>query len=293
MKKTMFCLVLLCVGISCLAEDTIERINRVLRTVDSKEVLVVAHRGDWRNAPENSIYAIELAIEMGVDIVEVDVQRTKDGKLVLMHDVTLDRTTSGKGRVADYTLEELKQFKLRSGTSMVLHHDIPTFEECMLAARGKIMVNIDKGYDYLDEIMPILERTGTTRQAIMKATQLPSDIAKAHPGIFEKIYFMPMMYVDKASYLDDVLRMSAKVPIHAVELIAKSPQEAEPYVRKLAKHGIKSWLNALGSVDAMSVDYGKPDAGFGVMVEKGISIIQTDRPRELIQYLKQRKLSLH
>ena len=62
-------------------------------------MLVVAHRGNWRSAPENSTAAIDSAIAMKVDIVEIDIQKTKDGQLILMHDNTLDRTTTGKGSI--------------------------------------------------------------------------------------------------------------------------------------------------------------------------------------------------
>ncbi|MGO3307535.1 MAG: glycerophosphodiester phosphodiesterase family protein, partial [Sphingobacterium sp.] len=68
---------------------------------NSDKVFVVAHRADWRNFPENSIGAIRSAIAMGVDVLELDVQRSKDGVLVLMHDATVNRTTSGKGKVAE------------------------------------------------------------------------------------------------------------------------------------------------------------------------------------------------
>ncbi|MGN5956356.1 glycerophosphodiester phosphodiesterase family protein [Sphingobacterium lactis] len=77
--------------------------NKLLNR-DVSSVLVVAHRGDWRNASENSLKAIDYAIDMGVDIIELDVQRTFDRKFILMHDKTLDRTTTGKGVVAKVTL---------------------------------------------------------------------------------------------------------------------------------------------------------------------------------------------
>lgn len=64
---------------------------------DSKDVLVVSHRGDWRNACENSVEAVRNASRMGVDIVEIDLGRTKDGELIVMHDDKVDRTTTGKG----------------------------------------------------------------------------------------------------------------------------------------------------------------------------------------------------
>jgi hypothetical protein len=65
----------------------------------SSRVLVVAHRTCWRNAPENTLQAIEHCIKVGVDMVEIDVRKTKDGELVVIHDETLDRTTNGAGLV--------------------------------------------------------------------------------------------------------------------------------------------------------------------------------------------------
>lgn len=76
-----------------------------MRTPDSHTpVRVACHRGDWRNYVENTLEAVESCIDMGADIVEVDVWRTKDGHLILMHDETLDRTSNGYGLIADHTL---------------------------------------------------------------------------------------------------------------------------------------------------------------------------------------------
>src|SRR5690606_37942779 len=71
----------------------VDKVRRALIERDESTVLVVSHRGEWRQAPENSLKAMELAIEAGADIVEIDVAKTKDGHLVLMHDKTINRTT--------------------------------------------------------------------------------------------------------------------------------------------------------------------------------------------------------
>ena len=71
--------------------------------------LSVAHRGDSIAYPENTLEAYRKAIELGVDMIECDVNITRDGKLVMMHDVTLDRTTSGSGRVSAATWDEIQQ----------------------------------------------------------------------------------------------------------------------------------------------------------------------------------------
>lgn len=74
---------------------------------------VWAHRGASGYAPENTLEAFTLAASMGADGVELDVQLTKDGKLVVAHDEWIDRVSNGSGRIADYTLEELKNCNLR------------------------------------------------------------------------------------------------------------------------------------------------------------------------------------
>lgn len=73
--------------------------------------MVVSHRGDWRNWPENSIPAIESVIGMGVDIMELDLKLTKDSVLVLCHDKTIDRTTNGRGRVCDITYDSIRALR--------------------------------------------------------------------------------------------------------------------------------------------------------------------------------------
>ena len=87
------------------AKEPVTRFREKLFDNKSKYVTVVAHRGDWRNSPENSIQAFKSCIEMGVDMIEIDVRITKDNELVIIHDATVDRTTNGKGKVADLTLE--------------------------------------------------------------------------------------------------------------------------------------------------------------------------------------------
>ncbi len=81
-----------------------ERIRRTILNPDTATVIVTSHRADWRNFPENSIEGIESAIAMDADIVELDVKPVADGTLIIMHDHTLDRTTTGTGKVADATM---------------------------------------------------------------------------------------------------------------------------------------------------------------------------------------------
>lgn len=76
---------------------------------------MASHRGDWRNYPENSLAAMNSAINMGVDIIELDLALTKDSVLVVCHDRTLDRTTTGKGKISDMPLDSIRTLRLKTG----------------------------------------------------------------------------------------------------------------------------------------------------------------------------------
>ena len=80
---------------------SLDSIVNLYKNPSDQYVMVIAHRADWRNFPENSIEAIRSAIKLGVDMVEIDIRRTKDGHLILMNDETIDRTTNGSGKVSE------------------------------------------------------------------------------------------------------------------------------------------------------------------------------------------------
>ena len=113
MKKYHLLFYLILLNLTVTANNRTEALLSILKSNKPDYIFVVAHRGDWRHAPENSIAAIKSAISIGADMVEIDIQKTKDGDFVLMHDNSIDRTTNGKGYINNYTVKELKNFKLR------------------------------------------------------------------------------------------------------------------------------------------------------------------------------------
>ncbi len=95
-----------------------------------QRVLRIGHRGAAGHAPENTLAAIQKGIALGVDFVEIDVRRTADGVLVVLHDETVNRTTNGKGWVDRLSLQEVKKFNAGNG------EHIPTLEEVLKVAAG-------------------------------------------------------------------------------------------------------------------------------------------------------------
>lgn len=166
--------------------------------------MVAAHRGDWRNYPENSIPAIQSAIEIGVDIVEIDVQRTKDSIFILMHDTTLDRTTNATGKVSDYTYDELKKYILRHAHGGFSEEPIPTLKEALLEVKGSVLIDLDKVYKYIDRIVPLLEETGTLKQALFPGN---SDVSKVKYPVLKNpsnVTYSPVISEHVEEYIEKV-----------------------------------------------------------------------------------------
>ena len=107
----------------------------------NRQISVVAHRGGALEAPEESLFAYKKNVEAGIDELDIDLQMTKDGEVILLHDTTLDRTTNGKGYAKDYTLSQLKHLDAGyywspdNGASYPFRGKaitIPTFEEFLI-----------------------------------------------------------------------------------------------------------------------------------------------------------------
>lgn len=298
MKTRNIFLFLFLINISTLAiaQDRALEIRNKLLTRDHSSVLVTAHRGDWRYAPENSLPAIDNAIKMGVDIVELDVQRTKDGHYILMHDKTLDRTTTGSGLVSEWTLDSIQTLNLKNGCNIKTKEKVPTLEEALLHAKGKVMINLDKADRFFDEIYALLKKTGTTKQIIMKGNKSAEEVLNQFENYLQDVIYMPIVHLyreDAEKQIDTFIRELNPV---AFELLYRDDSETLPLKMKDKLFG-KSliWYNTLwdtmagGHDDDMSlVD---PDKGYGYLIDKlGARIIQTDRPGYLLDYLRKRGL---
>ncbi|PST83695.1 glycerophosphodiester phosphodiesterase [Pedobacter yulinensis] len=260
----------------------------------ASQPLVCAHRGDWRNTPENSIQALRNCVAMGVDIMELDLKKTKDGHLIVMHDKTIDRTVKGKGKPEDLTFAEIKAMWLRNGTGHATTHRVPGFEEMMAEAKDKIIVNIDKGYEYFDDVIAVLRKTGTMHQAILSVTKnLPYDsVLKAHPGIPAELVLMPV--IDLADHEAAAMLQSYKVRKNVVYQFDFKDDHSPLLARvgELRKQRYGVWFNSIwpelsgGHHDDLAVEGNQPDQAWGWMKRMNVSVIQTDRPAALLQYFK-------
>jgi len=143
--------------------------------------VVIAHRGASEIAPENTLAALRVAAKLGVAAVEFDVHASRDGHIVLMHDHTLQRTTTGKGRVARHRLSQLRNLDAGSWFEPRFSGEpIPTLHEA-LGAIGTTMVaciEIKSGTVALPKVAEALKSTGTHERAIIFSF-LPKQIQRS------------------------------------------------------------------------------------------------------------------
>ncbi len=275
------------------------KIVEEIRNPKSKNVLVVCHRGDWRNFPENSIPAIESVIEMGADVVELDIQLTKDSVLVLMHDGTIDRCTTGKGRVADLTYEELQKFYMKTahGTRCSLDLKVPTLREALEACKDRIVINIDKGYNHYGLVLALAEEMGMTEQILIKGSSSLASIREKMAANEQNLLYMPIITPTNAKSMALFEEYIADdEPQLAYEICwGEYTPEVESAMQRLIADGSKLWVNSLWNslCGGLSDDVAwvtSADEVYGKLVDMGATMIQTDRPEYLLEYLRERGL---
>lgn len=151
-----------------------------------------AHRGFTIDTPENTLASIQSAKKNNFDLVEIDVQKTKDNQLVLMHDDTVDRTTNGKGAVKDKTLAELKNLNINmQGYPNVAQQKIPTFDQAVsLIAKEGLGVNVDgskmdfSNKENLDMVVSILKKNNVYSKSFFVLDEPARSIAlKEYPDM--------------------------------------------------------------------------------------------------------------
>ncbi|MGN0006729.1 MAG: glycerophosphodiester phosphodiesterase family protein [Alistipes sp.] len=302
MKRLLTLSLCLAAAVTALAQSRAERILRELRNPESEYVIVISHRGDWRNYPENSLEAIESAINMGVDIVEMDIHRTADGVLVLCHDKTINRTTNGKGKISEITYDSIRRCCLRSehGVGMPKYR-MPTLAEALDLCRNRVMINIDKGYDYYDQILPMLEERDMVEQVIIKDKKSPDKVAAKLAAHERNMIYMPIINYtaqrwDKHSELFEAYLASDIRPL-AYEMCWDGTLKGhQKQFDRVLKSGARLWVNTLwdslcggekhGYEDDRAVK--NPDAVYGGVLKMGVTMIQTDRPALLIGYLDEK-----
>jgi glycerophosphoryl diester phosphodiesterase len=236
-------------------------------------IAVIAHRGEHRAHPENTLPAFQAAIDAGADFFELDVRTTSDGRLVLMHDRTVDRTTNGAGAVREMTFDQIRALDAGAKFSpRFAGTKVPSFEEALAMAHGKIGVYVDS-----KDIAP-----ADLVASLTKAGMLNSVVIYGGAGFLKKVQALsPYLKIMPEAYSAATLeKMLADLK---PRVAAFDAGDFTGDAITVAKHaGVDIYVDRLGSADNPSA---WQDA-----VDRGASGIQTDRPAELVEFLRSHKL---
>lgn len=213
-----------------------------------------------------------------------------------MHDRTVDRCTNGKGKIEDMTYDEIQKLRLRpQHNASATRNHIPTLEEVLVLCKGKILINIDKGYDYFQQVYELLEETGTTDQVIIKSGTPIDKVKKENGSVLDKVIYMPIVNLNDKNAERSLDEFISIHPVAIECCIGKFDANVDRMLQKIRDAGTKIWINSIwaslcdGHDDDRAVELGEPDQSWGWILERGGTIIQTDRPQPLLQYLKKHK----
>jgi len=230
-------LLVFCALFSC-RKDKSSNYEILESNISNRQVFVTAHRGDWRNYPENSIEGLKSCIDMGIDIMETDLKMTKDSILILKHDETLNRTTNGSGYVKDITLDSIKKLNLKNGYGHKTPYKIPTLKDALLAAKGEnIRIDLDKSYLYIQNAYKVAKETETLGQVIFRVDDSWNVFNRKHANIIPYINYMPLVWwntENPSKFIQDYLK--AEYPPKTIEIIYKTEESKQLLALKSLKN---------------------------------------------------------
>ncbi len=235
--------------------------------------IVIAHRGNHVNVPENTLASLKEAIKSGADYAEIDLRTTKDGYLVLSHDASVDRMTDGKGNVKDLTLDEIKKLKIvgHAGPGNHKVYRIPEFKEVLSVCKKHINIYLDFKEADPEETYRQIKAAGMEKQVVVylnKPAQYKQwkDAAPAMPlmaslpdGIRTAEQFGFFLGQVQIEVLDNV---------HDTAMLAIARQK-----------GVAVWLDVEGANEDTIL--------WEQALHKNIQGVQTDHPEALTAYLNQ------
>lgn len=232
-----------------------------------RRVDAIAHRGEHRECPENTIPAIEKAIALGCDWVEIDVRTTRDGEFVLMHNDTVEATTNGRGRVAEMTFEEIRRLDAGVRRTGFAGTRVPSLDEALAAMRGRCGVYLDAKQIGADAIVQAVRRRGMLDRCLVYGG---GDLLR---GLAVMGY--PRLAMPEAISIDQLRRSLAEIRPKVVAFDRRDFRDEILAVARQANAGI--FVDRLGADDTVEA--------WADAVRRGATGIQSDRPADLLSFL--------
>ncbi len=282
-------LLFLVVGTQCQAQErTLHRLefkspkqlHRFFKYKRGKTI-ISGHRGTVEQGlTENSIAGMEAVLRHTPAFFEIDPRLTKDGVVVLMHDATLDRTTTGTGKLADHTWEEVKQLRLKDRYGKETEYRIPTLDEAIEWARGKTVLNLDHKDLPLEQTAGII-RKHDAYSFVMVTVHSPEEARFYLDQSSDQMLSAHILTVEKFQEYK-----AAGIPFN--RMIAyigpKIKPENQELYRLLHAEGVMCMISAAPTYDKLETEEARAEAYRAIFAD-GASILESDLPIEVAEAL--------
>jgi glycerophosphoryl diester phosphodiesterase len=241
--------------------------------------MVSAHRGGpYPGYPENSIEAFEHVLNHTPAITEFDVAITKDSVLVLMHDNTLDRTTTGSGNVMDHTFMEIQELFLLDKEGDQTEFRVPTLDDALEWGRGKTVFTVDiKREVPFEMVVEAIQKHQAHSYAAVITYNLEA-AKKVHQLDPDLMLSLTIRNEEELERLED-----SGIPVENWIAFTGTSERPEGFNRQLHDKGVFTILGVIGNLDRRAEARG--DVTYLPYIKKGADILATDRPIEAAKAL--------
>jgi glycerophosphoryl diester phosphodiesterase len=243
---------------------------------------ISGHRGGLNKGfPENSIEAFENTLRHTPATFEIDPRLTKDGAIVLMHDATLERTTTGKGKVSDYTLAELKKLHLKDVEGTVTPYRIPTLEEAIRWAKGKTVLILDWKDVPFERTAKVIKDMHAESHVMV--TVHTAKAAKYYHDGNKEIVFEAFVHTLEAMREYE----AAGIPwTHVMAYVGPNDKpELKQLYEELNKRGVMCMISTAPTYDKLPTPQERA-AAYKAIIEHGASLIEADRSIEAAEAIR-------
>lgn len=235
-------------------------------------IIISAHRGGPQPGyPENCLETFEKTLTYGPIMIECDIRMTRDGYLVLMHDETLDRTTTGRGRVGDETFAEIRKLRLRDNDGKRTEYIVPTLNEALAWSENRAILSLDiKPEVPFAKVVEALEKHNAHNrvQAITYSTPALKTLASLDRRVNHSAS------ADTMAEVNDLLR--SNVDLRRVTVFTGVGQIRTDVIQALRARGIRCAMGTFGDIDRRAQTDWR--SAYQPLVSAGIGIIATDAP---------------
>lgn len=263
-----------------IAVDSVDEAKVFYSWTADRIPMVSAHRGGpYPGFPENAIETFQNVINYTPSIIEFDVAITKDSVLVLMHDNTLERTTTGSGKVIDMTFAEIRKLKLVDNDGKATDFQIPTLDEVLVWGKGKVLFTVDiKREVPFEMVVEAIKKHNAESYAavITYSLEAAKKVHQLHPDLMLSVTIRN----------DGELKRfeGSGIPVDRWIAFTGTSERPLEFNAKLHDLGVFTILGVLGNLDKSAIARG--DQVYVDFVNNGADILATDRPIEAAEAIK-------